>query len=149
MAYNIVLINILQRKIKRRQAQNRHIFRLISLFLHPCRSKNHPNAARVYLSQNICGGGMGFSHRFHRFSRRWVKRVIVSIFPQIIWWQRCGVFSQISQISQIFARWVKQVIVSLTEAVVLVGLGYTTPVAALPLCGANHKSSSPRLCGIF
>ena len=42
----------------------------------------------------------------------------------------------------------KQVIVSLTEAVVWVGLGYTTPVAALPLCGANHKSASPRLSGV-
>ena len=35
MAHNIVLINTLQREIKRRQARNRHIFRLISLFLPP------------------------------------------------------------------------------------------------------------------
>ena len=27
-------------------------------------------------------------------------------------------------------------------------LSYTTPVAALPQCGANHKSASPRLSGV-
>ena len=30
-----------------------------------------------------------------------------------------------------------------------VGAWYTTPVAALPLCGANHKSTSPTLCCVF
>ena len=38
----------------------------------------------------------------------------------------------------------KPVIISLSEAV-FVGGRYTTPVASLPLCGANHKSASPRL----
>ena len=38
-------------------------------------------------------------------------------------------------------------IISLSEAVFVDGVGYTTPVASLPLCGANHKSASPRLCG--
>ena len=41
---------------------------------------------------------------------------------------------------------VKQVIVSISEADFWVGWEYTTPVAALPLCGANHKSASSRLC---
>ena len=29
------------------------------------------------------------------------------------------------------------------------GVRYTTPVASLPLCGANHKSTSPTLCCVF
>ena len=41
---------------------------------------------------------------------------------------------------------VKRVIVSISEADLWVGRGYATPVASLPLCGANHKSASPRLC---
>ena len=39
-----------------------------------------------------------------------------------------------------------RVIISISEAD-LSGVAYTTPVAALPLCGANHKSASPRLSG--
>ena len=53
--------------------------------------------------------------------------------------------SQISQISQIFFVWwceVKRVIISLSEAAFWGGRWDTTPVASLPLCGANHKSES-------
>ena len=41
---------------------------------------------------------------------------------------------------------VKRVTISLGEAD-FARQWYTTPVAALPLCGANHKSASPRLSG--
>ena len=40
----------------------------------------------------------------------------------------------------------KQVIISLSEVVLRVRRD-TTPVAALHLCGANHKSASPKLRG--
>ena len=35
--------------------------------------------------------------------------------------------------------------ISIYEADWFVGVGDTTPVAALPLCGANHKSTSPNV----
>ena len=58
---------------------------------------------------------------------------------------QCGFDSNIKQ-SFICDVVVKLETISLPEAVVRWG-GDTTPVASLPLCGANHKSASPRLCG--
>ena len=43
----------------------------------------------------------------------------------------------------------KRVIISISEADWLWWMEYTTPVAALPLCGANYESASPRLCFLF
>ena len=37
----------------------------------------------------------------------------------------------------------QRVPIGIYEADWFVGVGDTTPVAALPLCGANHKSTSP------
>ena len=105
MAYNIVLINTLQRKIKRRQARSRHIFRLISLFLPPLpEQKSSQCREGVSLTENL-----------------WRRYGIFSQISQIIFLGGEGYdFTQISQISQIFLshrsfrrRWIKQVIISL------------------------------------
>ena len=105
MAYNALVINILQREIKRRQARNRHIFRLISLFL-PSRPEQKSSQCRegVSLTDNLW---------------RWYG--IFSQISQIIFFGGEGYdFTQISQISRIFLshrlfrrRWIKQVIISL------------------------------------
>ena len=106
MAYNIVLINTLQRKIKRRQARSRHIFRLISLFLPPAaRGEFIPMRRGCISHRKFVAAVWDFltdftnhffsaardmiSHRFHRFHRyflshrlfrrQWIKRVIISL----------------------------------------------------------------------
>ena len=43
----------------------------------------------------------------------------------------------------------KRVTISTSEAYWLWWMEYTTPVAALPLCGANYESASPRLSPLF
>ena len=105
MIYNIVLINTLQREIKRRQARNRHIFRLISLFLPPLpEQKSSQCREGVSLTENL-----------------WRRYGIFSQISQIIFFGGEGYdFTQISQISQIFLshrsfrrRWIKRVIISL------------------------------------
>ena len=86
MAYNIVLINTLQRKIKRRQARSRHIFRLISLFLPPLPEQK----------SSQCREGVSLTEYL------WRRGYALTDFTDF----RGGVldFSQISQISQIFLR---------------------------------------------
>ena len=46
----------------------------------------------------------------------------------------------------VVAKWVT---ISTSEADWLWWMEDTTPVAALPLCGANYESASPRLCSLF
>ena len=120
MSYNIVLINALQREIKRRQARNRHIFRLISLFLPPLpEQKSSQCREGVSLTDNL-----------------WRRYGIFSQILQIIFFGGEGYdFTQISQISQIFLshrlfqrRWIKRVIISLSETVRILEreFGFTT-----------------------
>ena len=105
MTYNTLLINILQREIKRRQARNRHIFRLISLFLPPLPEQK----------SSQCREGVSLTEYL------WRRYGIFSQISQIIFFGGEGYdFTQISQISQIFLshrsfrrRWIKQVIISL------------------------------------
>ena len=105
MAHNIVLINTLQREIKRRQARNRHIFRLISLFLPPLPEQK----------SSQCREGVSLTEYL------WRRYGIFSQISQIIFFGGEGYdFTQISQISQIFLshrsfrrRWIKRVIISL------------------------------------
>ena len=105
MAHNIVLINTLQREIKRRQARNWHNFRLISLFLPPLPEQK----------SSQCREGVSLTEYL------WRRYGIFSQISQIIFFGGEGYdFTQISQISQIFLshrsfrrRWIKQVIISL------------------------------------
>ena len=97
-----MLINILQREIKRRQARNWHISRLISLFLPPRpEQKSSQYREGVSLTENL-----------------WRWHGIFSQISQIIFFGGEGY--DFTQISQIFLshrsfrrRWIKQVIISL------------------------------------